>query len=81
MGDADADTDDTLKWIKKGKKREKELAKKRQAELESMDKAFQEEYTESKSDFCFVLFVTLTLIPRGLGGFESQPRPRSAGGR
>ncbi|KAI9461625.1 SART-1 protein [Lactarius psammicola] len=46
LGDADADTDDTLKWIKKSKKREKELAKKRQAELESMDKVFQEEYTE-----------------------------------
>jgi U4/U6.U5 tri-snRNP-associated protein 1 len=47
LGDADADTDDTLKWIKLSKKREKELAKKRQAELESMDKVFQEEYTES----------------------------------
>ncbi|KAH9994826.1 SART-1 family-domain-containing protein [Russula vinacea] len=46
LGDADADTDDALKWIKKSKKREKELAKKRQAELESMDKVFQEEYTE-----------------------------------
>jgi len=46
LGDADADTDDALKWIKKNKKREKELAKKRQAELESMDKVFQEEYTE-----------------------------------
>ncbi|KAH9039699.1 SART-1 family-domain-containing protein [Lactarius hengduanensis] len=46
LGDADADTDDTLKWIKKSKKREKVLAKKRQAELESMDKVFQEEYTE-----------------------------------
>jgi U4/U6.U5 tri-snRNP-associated protein 1 len=48
LGDADADTDDTLKWIKRNKKREKALAKKRQAELESMDKVFQEEYTESK---------------------------------
>ncbi|KAF8273229.1 SART-1 protein [Lactarius quietus] len=46
LGDVDADTDDTLKWIKKSKKREKELAKKRQAELENMDKVFQEEYTE-----------------------------------
>ncbi|KAI0049811.1 SART-1-domain-containing protein [Auriscalpium vulgare] len=46
LGDADADTDDALKWIKKAKKREKELAKKRQEEQESMDKAFQEEYTE-----------------------------------
>ena len=49
LGDPDADDDDTLKWIKKAKKREKELAKKRMAELENMDKHFQEEYTESKS--------------------------------
>lgn len=47
LGDADAD-EDTLKWIKKAKKREKELAKKRQEEQESMDKMFQEsDYTES----------------------------------
>ncbi|THH20732.1 hypothetical protein EW146_g681 [Bondarzewia mesenterica] len=47
LGDADMDTDDTLKWIKKAKKRERELVKKRQAELESMDKVFQgEDYTE-----------------------------------
>ncbi|KAJ3562312.1 hypothetical protein NP233_g9657 [Leucocoprinus birnbaumii] len=45
LGDADGD-EDTLKWIKRSKKREKELAKKRQAELEQMDKVFQEEYTE-----------------------------------
>jgi U4/U6.U5 tri-snRNP-associated protein 1 len=50
LGDADADTDDTLKWIKRNKKREKELAKKRQAELENMDKVFQQDYTEGKSD-------------------------------
>ena len=50
LGDADADTDDTLKWIKRAKKREKELAKKRQAELESMDQVFQgADYTESVS--------------------------------
>ncbi|KAI0264420.1 SART-1 family-domain-containing protein [Gloeopeniophorella convolvens] len=46
LGDVGADTDDALNWIKKSKKREKELARKRQAELESMDKVFQEEYTE-----------------------------------
>lgn len=45
LGDADGD-DDTLKWIKRSKKKEKELAKKRQEELEDMDKQFQEEYTE-----------------------------------
>ncbi|KAJ7158746.1 SART-1 family-domain-containing protein [Mycena filopes] len=46
LGDADGD-DDTMKWIKKSKKREKELAKKRLEELESMDKVFQgDAYTE-----------------------------------
>ena len=49
LGDADADVDDTLKWIKRSKKKEKELAKKRQEELENMDKVFQAEYTESTS--------------------------------
>lgn len=50
LGDADGDADDTLKWIKRSKKKEKELAKKRQEELEDMDKVFQgEEYTESTS--------------------------------
>jgi U4/U6.U5 tri-snRNP-associated protein 1 len=40
--------DNTLKWIKKNKKKEKELAKKRQLELENMDKVFQgDDYTES----------------------------------
>lgn len=46
LGDADAETDDTLKWIKRNKRKEKEQAKKRQEELENMDKQFQEQYTE-----------------------------------
>ncbi len=47
LGDADGDTDDTLKWIKRSKKKEKELVKKRQQELENLDKMYQgEEYTE-----------------------------------
>ncbi|KAE9400241.1 SART-1 protein [Gymnopus androsaceus JB14] len=46
LGDADGDADDTLKWIKKNKKKEKELAKKRLEELDNMDKAIQEDYTE-----------------------------------
>ncbi|TFK47784.1 SART-1 protein [Heliocybe sulcata] len=46
LGDADKDVDDTIKWVKRAKKREKELARKRQEELESMDKMFQEEYGE-----------------------------------
>ena len=47
LGDAEGDVDDTLKWIKRSKKKEKELAMKRQQELENMDKIFQDEYTES----------------------------------
>ncbi|EAU85380.2 hypothetical protein CC1G_07074 [Coprinopsis cinerea okayama7 len=46
LGDADGDVDDTLKWLKRSKKKEKELAKKRQKELEEMDKAIQAEYSE-----------------------------------
>jgi U4/U6.U5 tri-snRNP-associated protein 1 len=47
LGDPDDDTEDTLKWIKKTKKRDKELAKKRQQEFENLDKAFQgDDYTE-----------------------------------
>ncbi|KAI0367756.1 SART-1 protein [Pilatotrama ljubarskyi] len=47
LGDVDADVDDTLKWIKKSKKRERELARQRQEELDKMDKMFGgEEYTE-----------------------------------
>ncbi|KZT07823.1 uncharacterized protein LAESUDRAFT_770896 [Laetiporus sulphureus 93-53] len=46
LGNADGDVDDTLKGIKKSKKRDKELARKRQEELEDMGKAFQEDCTE-----------------------------------
>ena len=49
MGDAAEGDDDTLKWIKRSKKKEKELAKKRQEEFERMDQAIQEEYTERTS--------------------------------
>ena len=53
LGDVDGDADDTLKWIKRSKKKEKELARKRQEELEAMDKAFQgDDYTESASICC-----------------------------
>lgn len=49
LGDADGETDDALKWIKKAKKRERELGKKRQEEMDSIDKAVQDEYSESRS--------------------------------
>ncbi|EJD49079.1 SART-1 protein [Auricularia subglabra TFB-10046 SS5] len=46
LDDEEKDVDDARKWIKRSKKQEKILAKKRQEELENMDRAFQEEYTE-----------------------------------
>jgi len=46
LGDADDDIDDTLNWIKRNKRKEKELALKRQQELESRDTNVLGEYTE-----------------------------------
>jgi len=46
LGDAGGDVDNTLKWIKRSKKKEKELAKKRQEEIENRDKASEPEYSE-----------------------------------
>lgn len=73
LGDADGDTDDTLKWIKKAKKREKELAKKRQEELDNMDKAVQEEYSESKQRFVLLVvsYPNLRFMKRTLLGLRS----------
>jgi hypothetical protein len=60
LGDPDHDAEDTLKWIKKAKKREKELTRKRQQELDNLDKVFQgDEYTEST---CFWQSVITLLI-------------------
>ncbi|KAF8135074.1 SART-1 family-domain-containing protein [Boletus edulis] len=47
LGDPDGDSEDTLKWVKRAKKREKELARKGQLARENMDNVFQgDEYTE-----------------------------------
>ncbi|KAG8899614.1 hypothetical protein FRB99_006534 [Tulasnella sp. 403] len=46
LGDVDDGVDDTVKWIKRNKKKEKELAAKRQAQLDSQDALITEEYTE-----------------------------------
>ena len=43
----DAEVDDTISWIKKSKKKSKELAKKQQAELEARDSEMLADYTES----------------------------------
>ncbi|KIJ50894.1 hypothetical protein M422DRAFT_59010 [Sphaerobolus stellatus SS14] len=42
----DAEVDDTISWIKRSKKKAKEMAKKQFEELEARDKAIIEEYTE-----------------------------------
>ena len=60
MGDAEEDVDDTLKWIKRNKKKEKELAKKRQLDLENRDKELLDEYTERKITAIFFCFTKIT---------------------
>ena len=47
LGDADDDVDNAKAWLKKSKKKERELAAKRLKEIESMDDAAQGEYSES----------------------------------
>jgi hypothetical protein len=57
LGDPDGDVEDTRKWLKRSKKKEQELAKKRQEELENMDKMFQgQSYTEGRRPLSFQLF-------------------------
>ena len=58
LGDADDDVDDTLKWIKRNKRKERDLALKRQQEFENRDREVLADYTErecsslnSNSDF------------------------------
>ena len=60
LGEAEEDVDDTLKWIKRNKKREKELALKRQQELENRDKEIQGEYTEGAFEYLPVVVLLLT---------------------
>ena len=63
LGDPDGDVEDTLKWLKRSKKKEKELAKKRQEELENMDKMFQSQsYTEGKRPNSFALWQSKDLM-------------------
>lgn len=48
LGEAEDTLDDAKAWIKRSKKKEKELAAKRQAELDSRDALDSEAYTESQ---------------------------------
>ena len=43
----EGENDDLKAWIKKNKRRERELASKKAEELENQDKHFQEEYTSA----------------------------------
>lgn len=71
LGDVDADTDDTLKWIKRAKKKEKELAKKRQQELEDRDKQLQgDNYSESKELLNFIGLGTYWRFAEDLEGLK-----------
>jgi U4/U6.U5 tri-snRNP-associated protein 1 len=47
LGDPDDKDDETLKWVKRSRKKEKELAKKRLEELSKMDETFVTNYSES----------------------------------
>ncbi|PVG04430.1 SART-1 protein [Serendipita vermifera] len=46
LGDTNGDDDDTRSWVKKNKKMVKELARRKQRELEEMDNQFQASYGE-----------------------------------
>ena len=46
LGDADDDVDDTLNWVKRNKRKEKELASKRRQELENRDRNAVGDYSE-----------------------------------
>ena len=47
LGDADDDADNTKAWLKKSKKRGKELEAKRLKEIESANNSIQDQYDES----------------------------------
>ena len=73
LGDAEDDVDDTLKWINRSKKREKELAKKRQEELDNLDKVLQQEYTESTLRQMLPSVLHAKPCCRGPGRAQGQP--------
>jgi len=50
LGDVGEDDGDTLSWVKKNKKLAKEMAKRKQTEMEEMETQFQQSYDESE---CF----------------------------
>ena len=55
LGDPDDDEESALKWVKKSKKKEKELAKKKQDDLARMEEGFLAEYTEGSLRSCILL--------------------------
>jgi U4/U6.U5 tri-snRNP-associated protein 1 len=47
LGDVGEGDDDTISWVKKNKKLAREMAKRKQKEMEEMDSQFQQTYDES----------------------------------
>ena len=75
LGDTDDGVDNTKAWLKKSKKKERELAAKRLKEIESMDDAAQGEYNESAwISILRRLYTNKSICHRGPGGSQSQPR-------
>ena len=75
LGDADDDVDNTKAWLKKSKKKERELAAKRLKEIESMDQAAQDEYSESACiSILWGLRAHVLIHYRRLGGSQSRSR-------
>jgi hypothetical protein len=74
LGDADHDVDNAKAWLKKSKKKERDLAAKRLKEIESMDDAAQGEYNESAWTSTLRRLYTNALVRyRRFGGSQSQP--------
>jgi len=61
LGDVGEDDGDTMSWVKKNKKLAKEMAKRKQKEMEEMDTLFQQTYDES--EHCKCVTRSMGLIP------------------
>lgn len=57
---SDNEDESALTWIKKSRKREKELAMKRAKELEEMDEMFEKNGTEYSAGKCSTRFTEIT---------------------
>jgi U4/U6.U5 tri-snRNP-associated protein 1 len=70
LGDPDDKDDETLKWVKRSRKKEKELAKKRLEELSKMDETFVTDYSESIYFYTSYSFLVDSGISEDLAGLK-----------